>query len=36
MRDYHASPEPLSDTQMTATLNELDSLSDTSYSKSRL
>ena len=29
VRDYHASPEPLSKAQMTATLDELDALSDT-------
>jgi diadenylate cyclase len=29
VRDYHASPEPLSEAQLTATLDELDALSDT-------
>ncbi|MGE2816739.1 DNA integrity scanning diadenylate cyclase DisA [Mycobacterium heidelbergense] len=29
VRDYHASPEPLSEAQITATLGELDALSDT-------
>ena len=29
MHDYHASPEPLSEAQLTATLDELDTLSDT-------
>jgi diadenylate cyclase len=28
LRDYHASPEPLSDAQLTGTLDELDALSD--------